>query len=142
MAVHRVTRILPYAPQQLADLVADVRAYPDFVPWVTSMRVWNERAESEGVTVVDLVGRGRHPHQSALRRWSRDDDRAVAEALALTDEVGLPREAGELRLAHRDASLDELGHHADPPLTNFAGGRLPSSVAWMGHALLYRLNTG
>ena len=55
MAVHRVTRILPYAPEQLADLVADVRAYPDFVPWVTSMRVWNERAESEGVTVVDTM---------------------------------------------------------------------------------------
>ncbi|MDQ1105751.1 iron complex transport system ATP-binding protein [Nocardioides zeae] len=43
----------------------------------------------EGVTVVDLVGRGRHPHQSALRRWSRDDDRAVAEALALTDTTDL-----------------------------------------------------
>ena len=28
--------------------------------------------------------------------------------------------AGELRLAHRDASLDELGHHADPPLTKDA----------------------
>ena len=49
MAVHRVTRILPYAPEQLADLVADVRAYPDFVPWVTSMRVWNAREEGEGV---------------------------------------------------------------------------------------------
>ena len=53
MAVHRVTRILPYAPEQLADLVADVRAYPDFVPWVTSMRVWNAREEGEG---VDLLG--------------------------------------------------------------------------------------
>jgi Oligoketide cyclase/lipid transport protein len=53
MAVHRVTRILPYAPHQLADLVADVRAYPAFVPWVTSMRVWNERAEGEGVSLLD-----------------------------------------------------------------------------------------
>jgi len=43
----------------------------------------------EGVTVVDLVGRGRHPHQSALRRWGRDDDTAVAEALALTDTTDL-----------------------------------------------------
>lgn len=45
MALHRVTRILPYRPEQLADLVADVGAYPDFVPWVTSMRVWNARDE-------------------------------------------------------------------------------------------------
>ena len=32
----------------------------------------------DGITVVDLVARGRHPHQSLLRQWSRDDERAVA----------------------------------------------------------------
>lgn len=53
MAVHRVTKILPYRPDQLAELVADVRAYPDFVRWVTSMRVWNAREEAPGVTLLD-----------------------------------------------------------------------------------------
>ncbi len=53
MSVHRVTRILPYEPAQLAALVADVRAYPDFVKWVTSMRVWNAREEAPGVTLLD-----------------------------------------------------------------------------------------
>ena len=53
MAVHRVTKLLPYAPDQLAALVADVGAYPDFVPWVTSMRVWNPRDEANGVTLLD-----------------------------------------------------------------------------------------
>ncbi len=43
----------------------------------------------EGVTVVDLVGRGRHPHQGAFRRWSREDEEAVTEALELTDTSGL-----------------------------------------------------
>ncbi len=43
----------------------------------------------EGVTVVDLVGRGRHPHQSAFRRWSAEDEQAVAEALELTDTLDL-----------------------------------------------------
>ena len=43
----------------------------------------------EGVTVVDLVGRGRHPHQGAFRRWTRDDETAVADALALTGTVEL-----------------------------------------------------
>ena len=43
----------------------------------------------EGVGVVDLVGRGRHPHQAAFRRWSAEDERAVAEALELTDTLGL-----------------------------------------------------
>lgn len=53
MAVHRVTRVLPYEPHQLAELVADVRAYPQFVKWVTSMRVWNAREEAPGVTLLD-----------------------------------------------------------------------------------------
>lgn len=53
MAVHRVTKILPYRPDQLAVLVADVRAYPDFLPWVLSMRVSNEREENAGVDVLD-----------------------------------------------------------------------------------------
>ena len=40
------------------------------------------------------------------------------------------RYAGELRLAHRDASLDELGHHADPPLTKDAvAGRIRRLLA-------------
>ncbi|MCW3494374.1 DNA-binding protein WhiA [Microbacterium sp. SSM24] len=40
------------------------------------------------------------------------------------------REAGDLRLAHRDASLDELGHHADPPLTKDAvAGRIRRLLA-------------
>ncbi len=53
MAVHRVTRTLPYTPAQLAALVADVPAYPEFVPWVTAMRTWNAREEAPGVTVLD-----------------------------------------------------------------------------------------
>lgn len=43
----------------------------------------------EGVTVVDLVARGRHPHHGTFRRWTSADDEAVAEALALTDTLGL-----------------------------------------------------
>ena len=38
--------------------------------------------------------------------------------------------AGNLRLSHRDASLDELGHHADPPLTKDAvAGRIRRLLA-------------
>ncbi|MET7647461.1 ABC transporter ATP-binding protein [Streptomyces sp. NPDC005426] len=38
----------------------------------------------EGLTVADLVARGRHPHQSWLRQWSSDDAGVVAAALAMT----------------------------------------------------------
>ena len=51
----------------------------------------------EGITVADLVGRGRHPHQGLLSRWSSDDDRAVAEALEATETTALA-----------DRSVDEL----------------------------------
>jgi len=40
------------------------------------------------------------------------------------------KQAGDLRLAHRDASLDELGHHADPPMTKDAvAGRIRRLLA-------------
>ncbi|GAA4815477.1 ABC transporter ATP-binding protein [Nocardioides caeni] len=38
----------------------------------------------EGLTVADLVAKGRHPHQSWLRQWSRDDEAEVDVALRLT----------------------------------------------------------
>jgi len=43
----------------------------------------------EGITVGDLVGRGRHPHQRAFARWSSADDRAVAAALEATNTLEL-----------------------------------------------------
>ncbi|MGY1673205.1 ABC transporter ATP-binding protein [Geodermatophilus sp. SYSU D00710] len=42
-----------------------------------------------GLTVADLVARGRHPHQSWLQQWSREDEAVVAEALAWTDMADL-----------------------------------------------------
>jgi len=43
----------------------------------------------EGITVADLVGRGRYPHQGWFRQWSDTDDQAVADALTATDTVEL-----------------------------------------------------
>ncbi len=42
----------------------------------------------EGITVADLVSRGRHPHQAMFARWSRKDDEAVETALAATRTPG------------------------------------------------------
>jgi coenzyme Q-binding protein COQ10 len=50
---HHVSKVLPYTPDQLFALVGDVNAYPDFVPWITSMRTWNARQLGEGVEAVD-----------------------------------------------------------------------------------------
>ncbi len=47
----------------------------------------------EGITVADLVGRGRHPHQGFLSRWTARDDQAVAEALQATGTQDLAERA-------------------------------------------------
>jgi iron complex transport system ATP-binding protein len=51
----------------------------------------------DGISVGDLVGRGRYPHQGWFRRWSAEDDAAVAAALEAT---------GTTELEHR--SIAEL----------------------------------
>ncbi|MBL3687215.1 ABC transporter ATP-binding protein [Leucobacter zeae] len=43
----------------------------------------------DGITVADLVARGRHPHQGIFRQWSPADQRAVARALAATGTADL-----------------------------------------------------
>ncbi|WP_171166632.1 ABC transporter ATP-binding protein [Streptomyces sp. I05A-00742] len=43
----------------------------------------------EAVTVAGLVRYGRHPHQGLFRQWSREDERAVGEALRATGVDGL-----------------------------------------------------
>ena len=43
----------------------------------------------EGITVYDLVARGRYPHQSMLAGWSEEDERAVDAALADTHVTDL-----------------------------------------------------
>lgn len=43
----------------------------------------------EGITVVELVERGRHPHHGLFKQWSREDETVVAEALEMTELVDL-----------------------------------------------------
>jgi len=43
----------------------------------------------EGITVGDLVSRGRHPHHGLMSRWNHIDDQAVAKALEMTHTAAL-----------------------------------------------------
>ena len=52
MPRHAETRRLPYSPEQLFDLVADVARYGEFLPWVSAVRV---RSNSDTEMVADLV---------------------------------------------------------------------------------------
>jgi len=52
MPRHSETRHLPYTPEQLFDLVADVGRYQEFLPWVAATRV---RSNSDTMMIADLV---------------------------------------------------------------------------------------
>ena len=52
MPSHSEKRLLPYTPEQLFDLVADVERYPEFLPWCQEAEVLAREDES---MVVDLV---------------------------------------------------------------------------------------
>jgi iron complex transport system ATP-binding protein len=65
----------------------------------------------DGLTVADLVARGRHPAQRWYRQWSGDDQEAVARALEQTD----------------------LLHLADTPLQELSGGQ--RQRAWISMVL-------
>jgi coenzyme Q-binding protein COQ10 len=52
MPRHSETRHLPYTPEQLFDLVADVERYNEFLPWVVAVRI---RSASDQEIVADLV---------------------------------------------------------------------------------------
>jgi coenzyme Q-binding protein COQ10 len=52
MPRHTETRNLPYSPEQMFDLVADVKRYQEFLPWVAATRI---RSDSDTLMVADLV---------------------------------------------------------------------------------------
>jgi len=52
MPSHAERRSLPYAPEQLFDLVADIERYPEFLPWCVAARI---RRREGDVVFADLV---------------------------------------------------------------------------------------
>ena len=53
MLKHIEQKHLPYTPEQMFDLVADVGRYQEFLPWCIASRI--NRRESENVFYADLV---------------------------------------------------------------------------------------
>lgn len=52
MTTHAERRNLPYTPEQLFQIVADVKRYPDFLPWCISARITREEDQ---VFYADLI---------------------------------------------------------------------------------------
>ena len=52
MPTHAEKRLLPYTPEQLFDIVADIERYPEFLPWCVAARV---RGREGDVITADVV---------------------------------------------------------------------------------------
>lgn len=69
---HAERKVLPFSPQQMFDLVADVARYPEFLPWCTAARV--RRKEGPNVEVDELaIGFG-PLHEKFVSRVTRKTD--------------------------------------------------------------------
>jgi coenzyme Q-binding protein COQ10 len=56
MPTHSETRVLPYRAEQMYDLVADVAAYPKFLPWCAAARIRSRTPQGAAeVMLADLV---------------------------------------------------------------------------------------
>ena len=52
MTTHAEQRLIRHSPEQLFDLVADVRRYPEFLPWCLASRI---RKQTDSALVADLI---------------------------------------------------------------------------------------
>lgn len=52
MPHHAETRHLPYTPEQVFDLVADIERYPQFLPWTQALRITSRDGD---VVTADMV---------------------------------------------------------------------------------------
>lgn len=56
MPIHQEKRSLPYTAQEMYNLVADVGAYPKFLPWCAAARIRSRKPQGDGeVMEADLV---------------------------------------------------------------------------------------
>lgn len=69
----------------------------------------------DGVSVAELVGRGRHPHRGLLQRWSAHDTAHVDEAMAWTGITDLAaRPVGDLSGGQRQRAWIAMALAQDP----------------------------
>lgn len=82
---HAERRVVAYAPLQLFDLVADVRRYPEFLPWCQAARVRSRNGQTE---IAELaIGFGPF-HERFVSRVELAPDRAGGPRIDTTGIEG------------------------------------------------------
>lgn len=125
--VRGVDRVVVREGEAIATLLRAMGAHE-------TLKVWDERRKKREIR--GAVNRLSNFDDANLRRSTRAAVAAsarVKRAFEILGDDSIPghlKEAGTLRLAHRDASLEDLGQAADPPLTKDAvAGRIRRLLA-------------
>src|SRR3546814_13259112 len=82
MPTHAEQRVLPYRPDQVFDLVADIERYPEFLPWCVAARV---RSRQENEVVADLV----IGFKMIRERFTSRDRKSVGEGTSVSVRVDI-----------------------------------------------------
>lgn len=111
MPQHHERRVLPFAPDQLFELVSDVRSYPRFLPWVSALRVLEDGTEAGAGTMTAEMAVGYKAFRETMRCRVRLDraDRAI--------HVDYLR--GPLRRLVNDWRFEPVPGRADATLVDF-----------------------
>lgn len=124
--VRGVHRVVIRDGEAIGEMLTQMGALRAVVNWEEMRQRREVRATANRLVNFDDANL-RRSAQAAVAACAR-----VERALQILGEQ-VPahlRYAGQLRLANRDASLDELGHHADPPMTKDAvAGRIRRLLA-------------
>jgi len=124
--VRGVHRVVVRDGEAIAAMLTQMGAYSNVLKWEEARLRREVRATANRLANFDDANL-RRSAQAAVAAGAR-----VKRALEIlgSDIPEHLRYAGELRLKFKDASLDELGHHANPPMTKDAvAGRIRRLLA-------------
>ncbi len=124
--VRGVHRVVIRDGEAISDMLGHMGARRSVENWEQMRQRREVRATANRLVNFDDANL-RRSAQAAVAACARVERAMEILGDATPDHL---RYAGDLRLAHREASLDELGHHADPPMTKDAvAGRIRRLLA-------------
>ena len=88
MPHHHERRSLPHSAAQMYDLVADVRRYPEFLPWVSAIRI---RKDEETEMLADMVVGFKSLRETFTSRVEIDNDGSNADIFV--SQIGFDHDA-------------------------------------------------
>ena len=99
---HAERKVVPFAPRQIFDLVADVPRYPEFLPWCTAARV--RRREGPNAEIDELaIGFGPFHEKFVSRVLMTPDDPQGMRIETVGIEATLDRSGQNLIPEERNA---------------------------------------